>query len=89
LLKYLAWIFAVKALKVADHVHLNEVAKLLAAQPRRLSIHEGGDPRLPIDLLHPFDSDKMKMLPANPAVGNANNNGPEMLDEADSLSGSL
>jgi hypothetical protein len=31
----------------------------------------------------------MKMLPANPAVGNANNNGPEMFDEPDSLSGSL
>jgi putative SOS response-associated peptidase YedK len=56
---------------------------------RWLGITEGGDPRLPVDLLHPFDSDKMKMLPANPAVGNANNNGPEMLDEPDSLSGSL
>jgi putative SOS response-associated peptidase YedK len=56
---------------------------------RWLGISEGGDPRLPIDLLHPFHSDKMKMLPANPAVGNANNNGPEMLDEPDSLSGSL
>jgi putative SOS response-associated peptidase YedK len=56
---------------------------------RWLGIAEAGDPRLPIDLLHPFDSDKMKMLPANPAVGNANNNGPEMLDEPDSLSGSL
>ena len=54
-----------------------------------LGISEGGDPRLPVDLLHPFDSDKMQMLPANPAVGNANNNGPEMLDEPDSLSGSL
>jgi hypothetical protein len=27
----------------------------------------------------------MKMRPANPAVGNANNNGPDMLDEPDSL----
>jgi len=40
----------------------------------------GGDPRLPIDLLHPFDSNKMVMKPANPAVGNWRNNGPEMLD---------
>jgi hypothetical protein len=31
----------------------------------------------------------MKMLPANPAVGNVNNNGPDMLDEPDSLSGRL
>jgi putative SOS response-associated peptidase YedK len=56
---------------------------------RWLGIDEGGDPRLPVDLLHPFDSGKMKMLPANPAVGNVNNNGPEMLDCPASLSGSL
>jgi hypothetical protein len=35
------------------------------------------------------NSDMMKMLPANPAVGNVNNNGPDMLDEPDSLSGRL
>jgi putative SOS response-associated peptidase YedK len=40
----------------------------------------GGDPRLPLDLLHPFESDKMTMKPANPAVGNWRNNGPEMLN---------
>lgn len=38
------------------------------------------DPRLPLDLLHPPDSDQMKMVPANPAVGNWRNNGPEMLN---------
>ena len=31
----------------------------------------------------------MKMLPANPAVGNVNNNGPDMLDEPDFLGGRL
>jgi putative SOS response-associated peptidase YedK len=41
---------------------------------------KGGDPRPLFDLLHPFDADKMKMTPANPAVGNWRNNGPEMLD---------
>jgi putative SOS response-associated peptidase YedK len=40
----------------------------------------GGDPRLPLDLLHPYESDKMLMQPANPAVGNWRNNGPEMLN---------
>jgi putative SOS response-associated peptidase YedK len=40
----------------------------------------GGDPRPPLDLLHPYDASKMKMTPANPAVGNWRNNGPEMLD---------
>jgi putative SOS response-associated peptidase YedK len=38
------------------------------------------DLRPPIDLLHPFDSEAMQMLPANPAVGNWRNNGPEMLN---------
>src|SRR5258705_13672575 len=41
---------------------------------------KGGDPRPPLDLLHPYDADKMVMKPANPAVGNWRNNGPEMLD---------
>jgi putative SOS response-associated peptidase YedK len=40
----------------------------------------GGDPRPPLDLLHPMDSKLMKMTPANPAVGNWRNNGPEMLN---------
>lgn len=38
---------------------------------------KGGDPRPPLDLLHPYDADKMVMKPANPAVGNWRNNGPE------------
>ena len=40
---------------------------------------KGGDPRPPLDLRHPYDADKMVMKPANPAVGNWRNNGPEML----------
>lgn len=31
---------------------------------------KGGDPRPPLDLLHPYDAARMKMTPANPAVGN-------------------
>jgi putative SOS response-associated peptidase YedK len=47
---------------------------------RWLGIPESDDPRPPLDLLHPYDASKMKMTPANPAVGNWRNNGPEMLD---------
>jgi putative SOS response-associated peptidase YedK len=54
---------------------------------RWLGINDRGDPRPPLDLLHPFDGDKMKMRPANPAVGNVRNNGPNMLDEPYSLGG--
>jgi hypothetical protein len=39
-----------------------------------------GNPRPPLDLLHPYDSARMKMTPAKPAVGNWRNNGPEMLN---------
>jgi hypothetical protein len=44
-----------------------------------LGIPESGDPRPPLDLLHRYDSEKMVMKQANPAVGNWRNNGPEML----------
>jgi putative SOS response-associated peptidase YedK len=46
---------------------------------RWLTSDDKEDPRLPLDLLYPLDSDEMKMVPANPAVGNWRNNGPEML----------
>jgi hypothetical protein len=36
--------------------------------------------RGPLNLLHPYDAARMKMTPANPAVGNWRNNGPEMLE---------
>jgi putative SOS response-associated peptidase YedK len=45
------------------------------------------DTRPPLDLLHPFDADKMTMKPANPAVGNWRNNGPEMLKPPDYTGG--
>lgn len=35
----------------------------------------------PVDLLRPFPTDEMEMRPANPAVGNMRNNGPEMLTQ--------
>jgi putative SOS response-associated peptidase YedK len=54
---------------------------------RWLGVGDKGDPRPPLDLLRPYDSDKMKMLPANPGVGNVRNIGPEMLDEPDGLHG--
>ncbi len=36
----------------------------------------------PVDLLRPFESDEMLMTPANQAVGNVRNNGPERLNSA-------
>ena len=41
--------------------------------------------RLPIYLLRPFESEEMEAFEANPDVGNARNNGPEMLRAAERL----
>ena len=35
--------------------------------------------RAPVDLLRPFETEAMAAAPCNPKVGNAKNNGPEML----------
>jgi hypothetical protein len=42
-------------------------------QPVIRRYREPDDPRRPLDLLRPFDSDEMKMPSANPAVGSVNN----------------
>ena len=36
----------------------------------------------PLDLLRPYESEGMRMAPANRLVGNVRNNGPEMLNRA-------
>jgi putative SOS response-associated peptidase YedK len=38
--------------------------------------------RAPVDLLRPFEAEAMAAAPCNPKVGNAKNNGPEMLTSA-------
>jgi putative SOS response-associated peptidase YedK len=43
---------------------------------------EYDESRPPIDLLRPYEADGMRMTPANRAVGNVKNNGPEMLNSA-------
>lgn len=83
-------------IQVRDDYHLKNLAEDIPLnsypRPSCLILHprdycrwlgiddKGGDPRPPLDLLHPYDADKMVMKPANPAVGNWRNNGPEMLD---------
>ncbi len=45
-------------------------------------LNDNDESRLPLDLLRLFESDKMRMTPANRLVGNIRNNGPEMLNSA-------
>lgn len=42
-------------------------------------LQRGDQVQLPIDLLRPYEADEMSAAECNPAVGNARNNGPEML----------
>ena len=45
-------------------------------------LNDYDESRPPLDLLRPYESDKMRMTPANRLVGNVRNNGPEMLNSA-------
>jgi putative SOS response-associated peptidase YedK len=45
-------------------------------------LNDCDESRPPIDLLRPYESDGMRMPPANRLVGNVRNNGPEMLNSA-------
>jgi putative SOS response-associated peptidase YedK len=45
-------------------------------------LNEYDESRPPLDLLRPYNSEGMRMTPANRSVGNVRNNGPEMLNSA-------
>jgi putative SOS response-associated peptidase YedK len=45
-------------------------------------LNDYDDDRPPLDLLRPYESEGMRMTPANRLVGNVRNNGPEMLNSA-------
>lgn len=45
-------------------------------------LNDYDESRPPIDLLRPYESEGMRMIPANRLVGNVRNNGPEMLNSA-------
>jgi len=45
-------------------------------------LNDYDESRPPLDLLRPYESEGMRMTPANRAVGNVRNNGPEMLNSA-------
>jgi hypothetical protein len=64
-----------------SHTFLHDSGSVYVAAPADDYV-AGGDPRPPLDLdlLHPYDAARMKMTPANPAVGNWRNNGSEMLE---------
>jgi len=43
-------------------------------------LQRGEASQLPVDLLRPYESEEMQAALCNPAVGDARNNGPELLE---------
>ncbi len=60
----------------------NRMPVILHRKDHARWLDRNDEDRLPVDLLRPFESGVMEASPCNPMVGNARNNGPEMLNSA-------
>jgi putative SOS response-associated peptidase YedK len=63
------------------HIH-NRMPVILHSRDFDRWLNDYDEERPPVDLLRPYEADKMRMTPANRLVGNVRNNGPEMLNSA-------
>jgi len=66
--------------EVTEKVH-NRMPVILDPRDYSRWIEPGDPDRLPVDLLRPFDAEKMRAWPVNSRVGNVRNNDPELLEE--------
>ncbi len=69
----------IRAIRAQIH---NRMPVILSPRDYDRWLNDYDETRLPLDLLRPYDPDKMSMNPANTRVGNVRNNGPEMLNSA-------
>ena len=60
----------------------NRMPVILHARDFDRWLNDYDESRPPVDLLRPYESDKMRMTPVNRVVGSVRNNGPEMLNSA-------
>jgi putative SOS response-associated peptidase YedK len=74
-------IITTSANELTDPIH-DRMPVILHSRDFDRWLNDYDESRPPIDLLRPFESDKMRMTPANRLVGNVRNNGPEMLNSA-------
>ena len=74
-------IITTSANELTDPIH-DRMPVILHSRDFDRWLNDYDESRPPLDLLRPFESDKMRMTPANRLVGNVRNNGPEMLNSA-------
>jgi putative SOS response-associated peptidase YedK len=74
-------ILTTEANELTDPIH-DRMPVILHPRDYDRWLNDYDEARLPLDLLRPYESDGMRMTPANRAVGNVRNNGAEMLNSA-------
>jgi putative SOS response-associated peptidase YedK len=71
-------IVTTEANELTDPIH-DRMPVILHSRDYDRWLNDYDEARPPIDLLRPYESEGMRMTPANRLVGNVRNNGPEML----------
>lgn len=74
-------IVTTEANELMEPIH-NRMPVILHPRDYDRWLNDYDESRPPIDLLRPYESEGMRMTPANRLVGNVRNNGPEMLNSA-------
>ncbi|WP_433966002.1 SOS response-associated peptidase family protein [Tunturiibacter gelidiferens] len=74
-------IVTTEANELTDPIH-DRMPVILHPRDYDRWLNDYDEARPPLDLLRPYESEGMRMTPANRAVGNVRNNGPEMLNSA-------
>ena len=74
-------ILTTEANELTEPIH-NRMPVILHPRDYDRWLNDYDETRPPIDLLRPYESEGMRMTPANRLVGNVRNNGPEMLNSA-------
>jgi putative SOS response-associated peptidase YedK len=74
-------IITTSANELTDPIH-DRMPVILHSRDFDRWLNDYDESRPPLDLLRPYESDEMRMTPANRLVGNVRNNGPEMLNSA-------
>jgi len=72
-------IVTTEANELTDPIH-DRMPVILHPRDYDRWLNDYDEARPPLDLLRPFESEGMRMTPANRLVGNVRNNGPEMLN---------
>jgi putative SOS response-associated peptidase YedK len=74
-------IITTEANELTDPIH-DRMPVILHPRDYDRWLNDYDESRPPLDLLRPYESEGMRMTPANRLVGNVRNNGPEMLNSA-------